>query len=224
MKKIIFSGFATLLATAATHAEPVANPEAKLFLQSLTDKAITPEQRAILIEQWRFSQDASGSPARAVRLTSPVSAKGTAAQLDTPAALKVPTPDDPLLADIQVTEAEIRDMHRDIETARTTPEQRAIQIEQFTQLNREAFSQLTQLKRQAARNHLDKEALSGPAAVGVSSPELSQRQEELRFLYSSLDGLDPEARAIFIETQINPSAGKSLAPANNIQVTNPEHP
>ncbi len=154
-----------------------------------------PEERAIRIEQWqkeqapllKQAQEAHSTPLRSGNVaptpTAPVA----------PVTLEIP--DDPLLADIQEIEVEIRDFRKSLDTAKLTPEQRAIQVEQFHQINRPVLAELESLKQQAARQDF---SVAGAYGEGARAQPTTP-QSELRRIMRDLAETDPETRAKYIE-------------------------
>lgn len=173
------------------------------FAESMRDFDISPEERASRIEQWQIEQEPLVQvirTERAARLhdsTIPAASRPTGHEVPPDEAAS----SDPLLADIHETEAEIKAIHRSIETSLLTPEQRAIQMEQFIRINDRAFAQLQQMKRQvAARSRVDAQASSLPADGNASVPgQQSQLHAEMARIMSELSEVDPETRSGYLE-------------------------
>lgn len=176
------------------------------FMERLATESLSAEQRSIRIEKWRESID-SIVLSRSMLSGYPLAAsKQVAAEAASSVNSKVAPPEDPLLADIQETEAEIHSIHRAILTTRSTPEQRATQIEQFLELNRETFAQLQQMKRRAgARSSPEDRSSPGSSTMIIPmsvpmSEEASHLKAEIDRVMHDLSLVSPEARVQYLET------------------------
>lgn len=174
------------------------------FIERLADEKLTAEQRSMRIEKWRESVDSARlNHSTQSKLESPSAASThVAAQISPLVVPKVAIPKDPLLADIHVTEGEISSILRSIQSKHFNPEQRAIQIDQFLEMNRDAFAQLQQLKQQAGA-HAKTENRSSPASTTVPVPmsvDASHLKAEIDRVMHDLSLISPEARAQYLET------------------------
>ena len=96
-------------------------------------------------------------------------------------------------------ENEILDFRNSLSSIRLNPEQRAIQIEAFLNINREALKQLEEMKWESQRiTHPQKQITSKAHQHDANSYKPAEVRELESFL-TQADTLSPEARAAFLE-------------------------
>lgn len=205
----------------------------------------TAEQRAIQIDQWQEENRTLADQAKEAQVAL--------------AALKVtPTPavesetddnvsrgitGDPLLDDIHDIEADIAAFQKSLETSKLTAEQRAIQVEQFHQLNRVTLEELELMKSNVIQQENSGSANRGTLpleTVAESSPpsgRVGYLKTELDRIAVQISKLNPEDRANYFETHAETlsAMGKELSatiasstsdidPASNIEPTTSQEP
>lgn len=173
----------------------------RTFAAELNAAALSPEERAIRVERWQQDQASLLQQARAVR-TAPIRTAADVSSPDTvPAALaSLETPNDPIFGDILEIEAGIRDFQNSLAIRKLTPEQRAIQVEQFHQINRHALVELANLKRQVAVQSRAEEIPATPASAAPMPEETARLKAEIDRVMRDLSQVDPETRAQYFET------------------------
>jgi hypothetical protein len=176
------------------------------FSAELQAADLSPEARAIRVDQWRQDQAPllkQAREARAVqnRLSDPISTQSQ----NTPELNDKEIPKDPILGEIHEIEKGIRVFQKSLRTQNLTPEQRALQVEQFHQINREALEYLATVKRQAAAMP----QAEGESAVTLAKDakdatpipsEMAPLRAEIDRIMHDLLQVDPETRAKYIET------------------------
>jgi hypothetical protein len=166
----------------------------------LDDAKVTPEQRAILIEGWLTEKAALEAQAAKQGRGNNESGNHSATFIET-AIPHAPIPHDatPLQRDIVEMENEILDFRNSLSSIRLNPEQRAIQIEAFLNINREALKQLEEMKWESQRiTHPQKQITSKAHQHDANSYKPAEVRELESFL-TQADTLSPEARAAFLE-------------------------
>lgn len=207
--------------------ESIIQTSRKTFIVDLNAAKLSPEERAIRIEQWQKEQAPMLKQAHEARTALLQAGKvtPTPANSITPTTLEIQS--DPVLKDIQEIEAEIGDFRRSLGTAKLTPEQRAIQVEQFHQINRPALEQLDLMKLQAARQANPSQGKPGDTA-GESTNESTNPSgragylnTELKRVAAQLSKIAPEDRANYLETHSATlsAMGKELSETVAISVT-----
>jgi hypothetical protein len=114
---------------------------------------------------------------------------------------------DPVFVEIHEIETEIHAFMASLVRSGLTPEQRAIQVERFQEINREALTQLGRLKRQAASHEFKKnpenEAAAGSPPLQQPASERDPAPEtEIQRVMRDLSKVDPETRSQYLETHL----------------------
>jgi len=172
--------------------------------ERLDADGVTPEQRAILIESWLAETDALRKESR-LNLAADAREMRTGKVLDAPAPLPPVPPDaTPLERDIHEMENEILAFSDTLDRAQPTAEQRAIQIEAFLAINREALKELEGMKRRhAAEAHGEEpEILAIVPGIPGDPSELTMKVSELEQIREEASSFSPEDRAIYLESQM----------------------
>ena len=179
--------------------------EALAALLSEADPA--PEERALMVEAWRTEELRLERLLRESRAAATPVPSATA--LDSAAKASIPdteptAEEDPVQANIREIEKGIRDFQNSLESLNLTPEQRAVQVEEFHRLNAEVLAELKALRHQAAGQRYaavegGDTAASSPRMEVPASDRASYLKTELSRVMRDLSQVDPEARAQYIE-------------------------
>ena len=173
------------------------------FARQLKLAQLSPEERAIRIERWQRDQGPMIEEARTLRAKASQHLAATTFNSTVPPVTNAPSPEtgDPLLSEIREIEGEVGVVMRSLEGKNVTAEQRAIQIEQFHQLNRETMHHLESLKRQVAlRNAQESAGIAGTANRDSDvSDDFALQRAQLWRIMQDLAKIDPESRAKYLE-------------------------
>jgi hypothetical protein len=193
------------------------------LVSELNAAKLSPEERAIRIERWQRDHAPLFNQARAA--CAALVAQGTATvtpNTGAPVSASGDTPDDPIRADIHAIETGFRNFRKSLEAGKPSPERRAIQVEQFLQVNRESLTELMNLKRQAMI--LDQPSASYQEAAAPSTrapvPErIKSLRVEMDRITRDLAATDPETRAEYLETHASTlkSLGNQMLHATEVQ-------
>ena len=197
-------------------AEPIILPELRRGLdqsrarhgERLDTGEASPEQRAILTEAWlseiahlqkssaqKRQRHASGKPETAVQAAIPHS--------------PIPPEATPLQHDIIGMENEILDFQNSLVDSRLTPELRAIQVEAFLAINKESLRELAVMKRRHSTEFHglppENQAPSAPSTADTPTRVLptSVSSAKLRRIQTEASKLNPEARAVYLESKLD---------------------
>jgi hypothetical protein len=180
---------------------------AKDFAARIKAYTITPEDRAILFEIWQKEEEPLQQQAKAARaeLAGYDDDDTRAHSPEPPSPAPATITGDPIHADFREIESSIQAFRKSLEARKLTPEQRAVEIEQFQELNGEVLAEMAKLRRQVT--------FSGAFATstvdsGTADPDRetipfippSTPESDISRVIRDLSKVDPETRSQYVET------------------------
>ncbi len=215
-----------------TGSEPGARPDefetiirnslATLATELKTAK-LSPEERAIRIERWQRDQAPLLNRAKAARAATVEQEPATVTLNSGSVSSAIgDTPDDSIRADIHAIETGFRDFRKSLETGQPSPERRAIQVEQFLQVNRESLTELMKLKRRAMNMDQPSASFQETAAPSAGTPvpeQIKSLKVEIDRISRDLAESDSEIRADYLESHASTlkALGNQMLHATKVQ-------
>lgn len=222
--------------TPGNTAEPAILPELKHDLdqsrarleERLDAGKVSPEQRTILIEAWLSENAALQKRIAQERQSQASEILGTTPEAATPHA-PIPPDATPLQRDIIEMENEILDFRNSLSEIQLTHEQRAIQVEAFLAINKDALKELEGLKREHSSDlqslPADHQVPSAPSTAETPADvhpasEYTAKLAQLRDIQTEATKLNPEARAVYLESKIETinRLQHEIATASNLEI------